>query len=235
MVQLPGKVYLGKANKDSEILIFGKSEDLSADDSKNGLARFGGFMREPSYTNAYFKSAKILLENAREKNELDEFGLPIFYFIRHTIELKIKGILEMAYDVMGMDKELYPERYQQENMPSQKKLKRVGESHDLRKLYEDLLDACKKLDVNVPTSFFENVLGVIDQYEVNSAWSRYSKSRDQYHVRYEVTLPIVKLVGDVEKLFEVISYNQVDDKETLEAEVYFMFASMMQALEEKRC
>jgi hypothetical protein len=235
MVKLPGSVYLKKTNKETDILTFGKSPEISEKDFKEGISRFGGFMRQPSYSQAYLKSAKIVLDKATDSGEFDELGLPIFYLVRHALELKIKGLLEMAYDVLEMTLECYPNRGANEILPSKGQRDRLKKSHDLGGLFEDLKKSCAALGVRIPEDSFLEVIGLISDHEINPTWSRYSKSHDGAHVDEEVLLPIVQLVKNLEILFEVVSYEQLEGTDSLESELYFMFSSLTSTIEREKC
>jgi hypothetical protein len=226
MLKLPGNVYIEKSNQDTEILTFGKSKEVSDIDTKEGVSRFGGLMRQPSYSQAYLKAAKVLRDKAVDAEELDEFGLPIFYLVRHSVELKIKGLLEMAYDILDMTQHLYPERITTGAQPSNGERRRLKKCHDLDALLRDLKKSCSSLELEIPEKQFSGVLDLILEYEIDPTWSRYSKSDKGSHVLEEVVLPIVQITENTEKLFDVLSYNQPDDFESLESELYFMFSSL---------
>ena len=231
MVKLPGSIHLKNPNQDRDILTFGKPQEVADRDLHEGVARFGGFLRHPSYAHAYFKSAKILLENAKLKNELDEFGLPIFYLARHTIELKLKGLLEMAYDIFVMRYQLYPDMNPSEILPSKNQLERLVNSHNLDKLYRDLKQSCSKLNIEIPEKQFIDVISIINQYEVNPTWSRYSKSKDGLHVNEEIELPIVQILNYLEILFKTVSYDQESEDEKLESELNSIYTSLTSKME----
>lgn len=234
MAKLPGTVYLKDPDKQTDILTFGKSREDYDNDAKNGISRFGGFSRQPSYSQAYLKSAKIVLNKAIDDGELDELGLPVFYLIRHALELKLKGILEMAYDVLDMSLECHPTRFTIEMLPSKEQKDRLKSKHDLDCLFTDLKKSCKFLEVNVPEKEFSDVINFIAKYETNDTWSRYSKSKSGCHVRNEVILPIVQLAQYLERLFEKIAYEQADDSDSLESELYSKFSLLTSIIEEKR-
>jgi len=199
-------------------------------DSTDGISRFGGVFREPSYTNAYFKAAKVLLEKAKDNGELDELGLPIFYLIRHTVELKIKSLLTIIYDICDMSRELYPEKYTDEIKPSKRQIDRLNTSHNIEKLYNDLKNCCEELEmVFLPNSLLP-VLTIIKTYEINPTWSRYNRSGEGHHTKDEVTLPIIRLFDDLEKLFQELHY---DNDDSLESKLYSEYQALMVRGDEK--
>ncbi len=223
-------ITLKPSDQEDDILIFGKPKEQIAQDLENGISRFGGTFREPSYSKAYLKSARVLLNNAIEKNQLDEFGLPIFYMVRHATELKIKDILGMAYDVLKMRYELHNTESAFNELPSKKQLDRLKQSHDIGLLYGDLKRTGKTFDLIIPSSAFETVVELVKRYEVTPTWSRYSKSDKGLHVGKEVELPIVKLVQDSEYLFKAVSFNNDDVQETIVSELYSEFSFLMTQL-----
>lgn len=233
MAKLPGTIYLKTPDKETDILTFGKSLEVSEKDSKEGLSRFGGFARQPSYAQAYLKAANIVLDKAQDIGELDELGLPIFYLVRHTLELKIKSLLEMTYEIFDMTLKCFPDRYSAAVLPSISQKKRLKESHDLEKLFRDLGKSCNTLGISVPMESFLSVISIICEFEINPTWSRYSKSDSDFHVEKEVALPIIQLARNLETLFEVLSYEQPDDAESLESELYILFTSLNTRLEEE--
>ncbi len=98
-----------KFAKDPDIIALTKLSEVECSDVENGIARFGGGWRNPSYVGAYLKAAQILIERAKADKELDQLGLPIFYLQRHTLELSIKNILRCLYEVVKMRSEQQPE------------------------------------------------------------------------------------------------------------------------------
>lgn len=192
MAKLPGSIFLKDSDKETEILTFEKPPGTSEKDTEEGVSRFGGFMRQPSYSQAYFKAAKIVLDKALHAEELDELGLPIFYLVRHTVELKLKSLLAMAYDILDMAMVCYPTEYTPDKVPSRGQRDRLNKSHNLERLFSDLEKSCSTLNINIPEKQFVAVIDLIKEYEVNPTWSRYSSSGHGAHVENEVQLPIVQ-------------------------------------------
>ena len=187
-------MYRKQLGQETDILICGKPKELIEKDLENGISRFGGSMRHPSYEYAYLKSARVLLDNALTNKQLDEFGLPIFYMVRHTVELKIKGLLGMGYDIFKIKHDLLGNQITQANIPSNGQIDRLQGNHDISLLYADLLGSCNKLNIDIPELLFETVIDEINRYELTPTWSRYNKSNQGSHVADEVELPIVKFV-----------------------------------------
>ncbi|EOV0113730.1 hypothetical protein ACOIXV_003173 [Vibrio parahaemolyticus] len=224
-------IYVKSAIQESEIIVFGKSEEQITQDIESGLSRFGGNFRQPSYSRAYLNSAKVLLGNAISTKQLDEYGLPIFYMARHALELKLKDLLGLAYDVLKMRDELYKSKRSKEELPSNKRLKRFETSHDIGKLYQDLKHSCAQLDIDIPNTAFTTVIENIQSHEVTPTWSRYNKSDKGLHVANEVVLPIVRLVKDLESLFKAVSCDLDGYGDTVESELYSEFNHLTGRLE----
>jgi hypothetical protein len=138
----------------------------------------------------------------------------------------------MAYDILDMAMVCYPTEYTPDKVPSRGQRDRLNKSHNLERLFSDLEKSCSTLNINIPEKQFVAVIDLIKEYEVNPTWSRYSSSGHGAHVENEVQLPIVQLTNNLGELFEVVSYAQPDDSESLESELYFMFSSLTSRMEE---
>ncbi|EOV6297549.1 hypothetical protein ACN9RH_004600 [Vibrio parahaemolyticus] len=226
-------IYSKDSKQDTDVIVFGKPEDQVTQDLENGVSRFGGSFREPCYSRAYLNSAKVLLDNAISTNQLDEFGLPIFYMVRHATELKLKDLLGLAYDALKMRHEL--DESGKSELPSNKQLKRFEGSHEISKLYDDLKVNCKKLDIAMPSFLFDPVVESIERYEVAPTWSRYHKSNKGLHVATEVELPVVQLVQDLETMFKGVCYDFDEYTDTLESDLYHEFNHLISRLEKPEC
>ncbi len=223
MAKLPAEAYLKSPEKSERVLTFGKSEEQEQSDLKKGIARFGGFFRQPSYSEAYLKSAEILLNNATQKNELDELGLPIFYLSRHAMELKIKDLLSFSYEICDLRSRL---NRGAKDVPTDKQRDRLSTSHNLRSLYDDLCRTLENLSVDLPGASFTAFIGLVERYESNPTWSRYDKHKGISHVGNEVAVPIVKMVEDLGQLFRTIEFEAEGENETLETELYYIFSNL---------
>ncbi len=227
-------IYLKQPGQETDIITFGKPKELIEKDLENGVSRFGGDMRQPCYAYAYLKSARVLLDNAIANKQLDEFGLPIFYMVRHTVELKIKDLLGLAYDLFKMKHELIDNQVTLSNIPSKGQFDRLESKHNIKSLYADLLGSCNKLNIEVPELRFNAVIDAIECYEITPTWSRYIKSNRGLHVSDEVELPIVKLVEDLEGLFRMVSYDTDSYQETIESELNSEFNHLMSRIEDEK-
>ncbi|AQM66585.1 hypothetical protein Vca1114GL_00062 [Vibrio campbellii] len=228
-------IYSKGPEQESDVLVFGKSEVQITQDIKNGISRFGGIFRQPSYPHAYLNSAKVLLDNAISNNQLDEFGLPIFYMVRHATELKLKHLLGLVFEVLRMRDMLEESEESKAELPSSKQLKRFEGSHEINKLYDDLKCNCKKIGIVVPNFLFDPVIELIQRYEVVPTWSRYHKSSKGFHVVHEVELPIVQLVKDLESMFKGVSHDGDGHADTLESNLYNKFSHLKFRLDSAEC
>ena len=66
-----------------------------------GNALVGGkWMHFPvSYVDAYARAARTLFDEAVRTNQLNELAMPCFFLQRHTMELALKGLLEMLAEI----------------------------------------------------------------------------------------------------------------------------------------
>lgn len=98
MVVFDPPIYIKPAHPKGDVIVFGKAPELEHADVANGVARFGGQWRSPSYIQAYFRAADVLVNHGVSTNTLDDIGLPAFYMQRHTLELLIKRLLSWVYE-----------------------------------------------------------------------------------------------------------------------------------------
>ncbi len=106
MTQFEEPAFFKPTHPKGDVIVFGTSPELEIEDSKSGLARFGGFWRAPDYLTAYVRSAEILIEHAAKTNALDDIALPAFYMQRHALELLIKRLLSWLYEAAEYRSEL---------------------------------------------------------------------------------------------------------------------------------
>ncbi len=67
--------YIKPTDPKGDVFAFGKGPELEAADTRNGVARVGGFWRRPDYFRAYLRSAAVLIEHGVQHGELDEVML----------------------------------------------------------------------------------------------------------------------------------------------------------------
>ena len=76
-----------------------KKRKFIEQDHANGDARLGGSLRTPNLRESYLLAAERLTSEAKIHEELDELAAPIIYCLRHSLELAIKDLIYLAFDV----------------------------------------------------------------------------------------------------------------------------------------
>lgn len=230
MRKLTTDAYLNHDN--DEVIVFGKGSDQTQKDSTLGIARFGGQWRQPSYQRAYLRAARVLLAESKRTNDLDQLGLPIFYLLRHSTELLIKGMLGMLYEIAEMREGGQSAAANLTRIPSKNARERLHSSHDLAVLCRDLTKASTSLGfiAHLPDCL-PRLVQEIGKHEMNPTWSRYSNSgRDgkTNHSGVEVALPVVDLLGQLEAVVKNVAADPSHDSTTLGGEIYFQWNCLMQ-------
>ncbi|MDO9043283.1 MAG: hypothetical protein Q7U64_13250 [Desulfocapsaceae bacterium] len=221
MVIFSTPFYVKQPDENNDVLVFGKSPEQRNEDSVNGISRFGGLWRAPSYFNSYLRSARILIDHGVKTNSLDDIGLPIFYMQRHATELLIKRLLSWLYEIAEFRTELGQNC---QDIPSNQQKKNFKKSHDLSQLFKDLSKVSEHLGLAKPPSELGEWVMELAKYEKTETWARYNQSetRDHMvirHVQDEIALPLV----DLQRRFEQVILNiehRLYGEETYENELY---------------
>jgi hypothetical protein len=230
MVIFDPPIYIKQPDEDADVLVFGKSPKLKIEDAENGIARFGGPLRSPSYLHAYFRSADILVNEGVRTNCLDDVGLPIFYIQRHTIELLLKRLLSWMYEIAEFKAELGIETF---GVPTGKQKWRFERSHKLDGLLRDLENASKKLGIEAPPDELRKIVEYLVKIEKSDTWSRYEKSKTEdgnilKHMESEVTLQVVDLQERLKNIMILIMY-KLGNEEVYEYPLYEEWLSLARA------
>lgn len=214
-----------------DVIVFGKSPDLEIADARNGVARFGGLWRTPSYFTAYVRSAGVLIEYATEQNILDDIALPAFYMQRHALELLIKRLLSWLYETAE-----YRAKVGQSSpaLPSAKQKKNFKRSHNLSVLLNDLRSTSKAAGFAEPPSELTELVQRFGELEKSDTWSRYSASERKdgeviHHVDKEVVIPLVDFQRCLELVVSKTAY-KFDGEDAYENELYFAWESAERAI-----
>jgi len=210
------ELYVKPFNPDGDVIVFGKSPEQEAADLKDGIARFGGEGRHPSYLMAYVHAARTLINNGVSNHSLDDIGLPAFYLQRHALELLIKRLLSWAVE--------YAEAIHSNKIPCEQVSKDLNGSHKLGRLFTHLVCICQHLDFSLPPESIGLLIDKIQSYELSETWARYDKSKNNtQHVETEISLPIVSLQCELEAVIHqiLIGFNGSD---SYEAELYNAWA-----------
>ena len=142
MTKLRTPIYIMPTNPDGDVIIFGKGPNLESSDNEDGIARFGGLNRTPSYLIAYVRSAGILVNHGQQTKTLDDICLPAFYLQRHAVELLLKRLLYWIYEFAKFNNE--------SDKLTENQLDRYARSHNLSSLMNDLNAVCKLYKFSSP-------------------------------------------------------------------------------------
>ena len=213
-----------------DVIVFGKSPDLEASDAATGVARFGGLWRTPSYFNAYFRSAEILIEYASQHNILDDIALPAFYLQRHSVELLIKRLLSWLYETAAFRAEL---GHTSPAPPSAQQKKDLKRSHNLLRLLANLRFASSASGLPDPPTELADLVRCIGEFEKSDTWSRYADSEKKdggivHHIDKEVVVPLVDFQRRLEVVVTRTAY-RFDGDDAYENELYFAWESAARA------
>ncbi|MFM2251754.1 MAG: hypothetical protein RJB68_91 [Pseudomonadota bacterium] len=203
--------YLKPSDPDGDVTIFGKAPGQNEIDTRNGIARLGGFWRQPDYARAYLKSAGVLLQHGQATGTLDDIALPAFYLQRHALELLVKGLLQQVYEI--------GEFRENKQIPSEGQKKRLIKSHAVKQLIEDLKTSCQALDLPNPPEELHDVALTQATYESTDTWARYATSEStkagtvtlNKHMEQEVELPILSLQEKLQAAFTQTKHVSVSD------------------------
>ena len=214
--------------ENDEVIVFGKGPSLQRADNDAGVARFGGEWRAPNYQKAYLRAARVLIAQAQGSNDLDQLALPIFYLLRHAVELFIKGWLKMLYDI---------ELWRQDGAATRSAIEknslvRLADSHNLTMLCSDFYAAVTRLGYGeLIDGSLKCLTEALQCHEVDPTWSRYPtslSSRQSSGSEDEVVLPIVELHARMESILQALEVDFVNDSSTLGGEIYFEWSALAQ-------
>jgi len=192
-----------------------------------GNVLIGGIWSQPYYAGSYLQAAKALVEKAHGSRQLELVAVPILYLQRHTLELVLKDLLHLMFELYDNDK--YVERVTsvapRVQPPPKNELDRSQGSHDLAALASDVrrtharycaggydlrpispkLDALvaefAALEKNDPTRLRYSTVKVEDK----TASKQASRKRPKVLARSfdsEVMIEVVRLQADLESLME---------------------------------
>jgi hypothetical protein len=195
MAKFEPPIFIKPTDPFEDVIAFGKSPEAVANDSTNGVARFGGPWRSPNYVLAYMKIAAIVINHGVQAQCLDEVALPAFYMQRHTLELFLKRLLSWLYEIAELHAELGQDN---RGVPSKGQIERFRTKHHLALLWQDLQMASVHYSFGEPPLDIEYLVRQIENYEVTETWSRYESAVRRngtviHHVKDEIELPLVEL------------------------------------------
>jgi hypothetical protein len=218
------KIYFELDRAKRQVLMFGKSPELTHADAVNGDARFGGGWRHPSYLMAYAHAAGILVTQGQTTGTLDAIALPAFYMQRHALELLVKRFLGLVYD--------YAKAVGRADIFSKDQSTRLRNSHDLTCLLSDLTRACQQLELAPPPEELSDLIATMMKFEPTKTWARYpysqSKAGLQNHTQDETVLPIVALQKKLEDVLKHVVFT-LEEHEAYESLLFEAWADATRA------
>jgi len=221
MTKFETPAFIKPTDPAGDVIVFGKSPETEARDIENGVARFGGTWRAPSYVLAYLRSSAILVNHGVREKCLDEIALPAFYMQRHALELFVKRLLSWVYELAEFQEELGQAN---QGVPSKKQLERAKGTHNLESLLQDLHSTSAHFGFGDPPESISSLVRRVGTFEISETWSRYESAEKRdgtvvHHVDEEIELPIVEMQRDLEALYSEVAHRQ-DDDSTYESNIY---------------
>jgi len=208
MAQFPRPIYVGTG---SNVIIGGKSQEQANADLAAGVARVGGFFREPSYFESYFHATQALIDKGRADGNLDDVGMPAFYLQRHTLELLLKSVLSWLHSIDDLRKKVVDCNFKPNLVAREKEVNK----HNHRRLLDMVLAAAKELELPSPPPELEILVERFREYEKTETWARYSSSRVRghesvQHLKGEVVIPLVDLQAAMADLAARMIFRDLD-------------------------
>lgn len=211
-----------------------KAPDVEIEDSKNGISRFGGRWRQPSYLMAYLRSTEILIDHGIKHNTLDDIGLPVFYMQRHALELLIKQLVEGVCEIAELQLKLHSQPKREEKHLT---------IHDLKELFNYLCSTSNDIGFTEPPIELEKLVDEIVGFETHHTFARYANHKtvskinneriinNVNHVENETALPIVDIQEHLKLVVSKAIYDAESFEEPYENEIYNKWNSLMHAID----
>jgi len=171
-----------------------RSAEARATDDRAGVVVLGA---EParSYLAEYLQASDDLIRHAETHGGLHLVARPMFFLLRHAVELALKGTLERVCDII--DWTTKPTRPPVTKMAR----KHCTSCHDLRMLADDLAPLLAKLRLECPPQIHELVLQIAAFEGKNVTWSRYATTQDgKSAIERDTTVPLRDLASAVDDL-----------------------------------
>lgn len=228
-----GPLYSRHPATDSRgVFVGGKNPSLIESDFENGIARLGGFWRQPSYVGAYLTAASLLVEQGRARGSYDEIGLPAFYLQRHAAELILKRLLSWSLEIIESRNLIMPS--QAIGIPRRLRGS-LNNEHNLRHILQSLKRAAKLSGEQDPPEGLAQLVETISTVETSPHWSRYRvDSRSSLSMLWETTefcIPVVGIQRQLDLVASDVLAHSLED-ESYENALYSTWAALMAVLEE---
>ncbi|EHA15241.1 hypothetical protein [Halomonas sp. HAL1] len=215
------------------VFVGGKNPSLIESDFENGIARLGGFWRQPSYEGAYLTAATLLVEQGRARGSFDEIGLPAFYLQRHAAELILKRLLNWCLEIIENRNQITSPG-QAIKIPSRVRGSLYDE-HNLRQIMRSLKRAAKLAGEQDPPDCLTQLVETISSVEATPHWSRYRvdsrSSQPKLWETTEMVIPVATLQRQLDLVASDVLARSLDD-ESYENALYSTWAGLMAAIEE---
>lgn len=126
-----------------KILIFGR-EEREVSEGELPAAQIGGPLRSPNYPLSYLLAAWHTINAAKDAKHLDHVALPAAYLQRHSFELALKQLIEVAY-IIHQDSQWIAALRMDSQAVRPKQLE-VPWKHELDILMDTLAEALKAIN-----------------------------------------------------------------------------------------
>lgn len=221
MVKFDPPIWIKPQGENTDVIVFGKSPEQAQADSESGRSRFGGKWRQPSYLQAYLRSARILFSEGMNTGTLDDIGLPIFYLQRHVAELLLKRLLSWVFDIVELnDKLSEPSK----DVPTKKQNDPFNRSHSLNTLLDDLKVLTKSYNFDETPASLDRLVKLLTKSKMTETWSRYSMSSKKEtvfkHVEDEHIVPIKEIQETIERAVSDCLLQNIESEEVYEYTLY---------------
>ena len=221
----------------SRFFRYSKKQTLIALDQEDQVGRIGGPCRVPILREVYLLAAERLTQSAIDHSELDELAIPILYCLRHTLELALKDLILLTFEVRDLAEEIPDTEI---SCPTYKEINKLNE-HSLETL-ANILEAQLQIiwsdDARLPQDFRdvalrihkienEGTIGESFRYTYKDTYPNqkditYRPGRDvrlslperNHHFRRSTPIPIGKLTQDVRNVIHSHFFDRSDKNET---------------------
>ena len=214
-----------------DVFVGGKNPSQAESDFENGIARMGGFWRQPSYVGAYLTAASLLVEQGQARGSFDEIGLPAFYLQRHAAELILKRLLQWCFEIIECRNQIKPG---QAITITNRHRRSLNNEHDLRKILNSLKKAAKLADEKIPPECLAQLVETISSVEASPHWSRYRVDSRSTQKKLWETTEIVIPVASLQTQLDLVASDVLArslEQECYENELYSTWAGLTSALE----
>ena len=208
MADLKHTFYAGTG---SRVMICGKSQEQIDNDIADGIARVGGHWRRPNYFESYLQAAHLLIEQGKQRGNLDDIGLPAFYLQRHAVELLLKSLVSWMHGIRDL-------RIQLKSPEHERNLDKGNQeihTHDHVKLLLCVSSMAAELGFPKPPDQLEMLIKKMVGLEQTETWSRYGASRGRRdkstidHMKVEAVIPLLELQENLLEVSNLMTFRDL--------------------------